>query len=267
MDVNEYIESGILELYIAGALSEEENAQVYVMLQKHPEILSELEKIESTISALSSSVAPKENQASFKDLLIRMIQEKNKPAKLVSIDRPKKNWTSYTGWAASILIAGSLALVLSNNTSLNESLELAQTETQQYETQLEQVKTKLERKQELLANIRDKNVIAIALQGQAIAPEAFAKVYWNKEDQKIFVDMKGLPDPPKGKVYQLWSLKLDPLTPTSLGTVDDFMANTNKVFTVDNPNDSQAFGITLEPAGGSKSPSLDQLYTLGVLNS
>ncbi len=34
-----------------------------------------------------------------------------------------------------------------------------------------------------------------------------------------------------------------------------------------NPNDSEAFGITLEPEGGSKMPSLDQLYTLGTVAS
>jgi anti-sigma-K factor RskA len=74
-----------------------------------------------------------------------------------------------------------------------------------------------------------------------------------------------LPTPPKGKVYQGWSLKLSPLTPTSLGTIDTFTASTNKIFTIENANKSEAFGITLEPIGGSKQPTLDQLYTLGAV--
>jgi len=56
------------------------------------------------------------------------------------------------------------------------------------------------------------------------------------------------------------------LSPTSLGTIDNFTADANKIFSIENPNQSQAFGITLEPEGGSKSPTLDQLYTLGAVS-
>ena len=39
MNSKEYIASGILELYVAGALSEKENEEVHAMMQKHPEAL------------------------------------------------------------------------------------------------------------------------------------------------------------------------------------------------------------------------------------
>jgi hypothetical protein len=42
---------------------------------------------------------------------------------------------------------------------------------------------------------------------------------------------------------------------------------TTKVFKVANAPDAEAFGITLEPAGGSVSPTLEQLYTLGKVPS
>ena len=67
-------------------------------------------------------------------------------------------------------------------------------------------------------------------------------------------------------VYQVWSLKLSPLTPTSLGTIDDFTTDANKIFEIENSNESEAFGITLEPAGGSATPTMEQLYTLGVVS-
>ena len=72
------------------------------------------------------------------------------------------------------------------------------------------------------------------------------------------------PEPPEGKVYQIWSLKLSPtLTPTSIGLLEDFKGNNEKLFAVSGTSDAEAFGITLEPAGGSKSPTMEQLYTLG----
>ena len=53
------------------------------------------------------------------------------------------------------------------------------------------------------------------------------------------------------------------LTPTSIGMLTNFKANRSKVFAVEKTEDAEAFGITLEPAGGSASPTMEQLYTLG----
>ena len=43
----------------------------------------------------------------------------------------------------------------------------------------------------------------------------------------------------------------------------DFSEENNKIFAVSNTGDAEAFGITLEPAGGSQSPTMEQLYALG----
>jgi anti-sigma-K factor RskA len=45
--------------------------------------------------------------------------------------------------------------------------------------------------------------------------------------------------------------------------LENFAADGLKVFNVSNTADADAFGITLEPAGGSTSPTMEQLYTLG----
>jgi anti-sigma-K factor RskA len=267
MDVKEYIESGILELYLMGSLSEEENAQVFAMIQKHPELLDEIQKIEKTLGTLASSVAPKENKPAFKNLLIKIIQDQEQESKVIAIDRPKNNWAKYSGWAAAVVVGSALVFSVFNTSDLNQQLEATKTERQQFEQQLEDAKSDLTAKETLLTAIRDKDIITVPLQGQTVSPDSYAKIYWNKNDNTIYVDVQGLPDPPAGKVYQLWSLKLNPLTPTSLGTIDDFVTDANKIFTIDNPNDSQAFGITLEPAGGSESPTLEQLYTLGAVSS
>jgi hypothetical protein len=48
------------------------------------------------------------------------------------------------------------------------------------------------------------------------------KVYWNQDTKVVYVDASGLPEPPEGMVYQVWALKLDPLTPTSIGLLENF---------------------------------------------
>jgi len=264
MDVNAYIESGILELYVAGALSEKESKEVYELMQKHPEILQEVLEIETTIIKLTAATSQKTSSN-----LLKRIKEKlnfgNNTSKVISIDKPKYNWFTYTGWAASLVLAAGLLWTLNQNQQLEDTIITAEIENAYLEEQIEAAKTNLAATNHLLDVLRDRAVISVPLDGQGNFANTYAKVYWDKTNNTIYLDAQGLPEPPEGKVYQMWSLTLNPLTPTSLGTIDDFITDDNKIFAIDNPNATEAFGITLEPEGGSETPTMEQLYTLGVV--
>lgn len=268
MDINAYIESGILELYVAGALSETENKEVSDMMLKHPEILQEVLEIEAAIIKLTAATAHGNNKyilSLIKDKLRLNKGNKEKETKVVTLVKPKYNWLTYTGWAAAIILGIGLFWTLNQNTELQSDLQTAEIQQSYLETQIADAKTDLEANKQLLSVLRDKDIIAVPLGGQGNFANTYAKVYWNKSSNQIYLDAQGLPAPPPGKVYQVWSLKMSPLTPTSLGTIDNFMQDDNKIFEIPNANESEAFGITLEPTGGSESPTMEQLYTLGVV--
>lgn len=262
MDIKTYIESGILELFVAGQLSEKENQDIYDLLNQHPELLQEVLEIEAAVVKLTAAVSPNTiNFDSFKGKL------NNTDSKVVELKPRKPSWISYTGWAASILLAGGLLWTLNQNTEIEQHLETVNLENQYLETQIEDARTDLAATKNLLNVIRDKDLITVPLGGQGDYASSYAKVYWNKADNTIYLDAEGLPNAPDGKVWQVWSLTLDPLTPTSLGVIEDFDIDENKIFTIVNANESQAFGITLELEGGSPTPTMDQLYTLGVVDN
>lgn len=259
METKEYIESGILELYVYGSLSETESEEVAAMAKKYPEINAEIIAIEKSIVSLSSSFSPfqsAENYAKIKEKLELKAPE-------VIPMTPKKNWSQYIGWAAAILLLFGIGfqynqLEQTNNDVVKATVEKAKIEKERNELALK--KAAIEKN---LAVIKDEQNTVVALGGQTVAPESSAKIYWNKETQVVYVDASGLPEPPKGMVYQVWALKLNPLTPTSIGLLDNFDKNDQRFFAVSNTADAEAFGITLEPAGGSLSPTMEQLYTLG----
>lgn len=265
MDVKEYIASGILELYVAGALSPEENLEVQHYAIQYPEIQKEIEAIENAVLELTEAASPKIPENSFAkikaelDDVIPFTPEASK-----SGGTP---WGSYLGWAASVLLALGLFWMYTENNKLKNEIELTNQEKQSLEDILSDTQAEITSKELLLQEIRDKDVSVIALGGQAVSPSSYAKAYWNKEEQKVIIDAQGLPEPPEGFTYQVWSLKLDPLTPTSIGLLDDFASQDNKLFTLENANESEAFGITLEPEGGSETPTLEQLYTLGAVGA
>jgi anti-sigma-K factor RskA len=263
MNIKEYIASGILELYVAGTLSEQENQEVYDAMQKHPEILQEVLNIETAIVKLTAATSPLDSFNSFQS--IKSTLGMDDATKVVSINKPKNNWMSYSGWAAALIIGAGLLWTLNQNKQLENNLTTAEIENTYLETQIEASKTSLANTKTLLDALRERDIISVPLDGQANFENSYAKVYWNKTNNTIYLDAQGLPEPPKGKVYQVWSLTLNPLAPTSLGTIDGFKTDDNKIFTITNTNASEAFAITLEPEGGSKTPTMEQLYTLGVI--
>ncbi|WP_318344410.1 anti-sigma factor [Flagellimonas baculiformis] len=262
MEVEKYIASGILELYVAGALTPEQNLEVHRYAEQYPEIKMEIEAIEAAILKLSRTTSPGLPTDGFKkieaelDDVITFVPPTSKK---------KTSWSSYLGWAASLLLAAGLLWVYTENNNLKSEIEVSNQEKQDLEETLSNIKEEAARQETFLEMLRDQDVTMIALGGQAVSPESYAKAYWDKSENKVVIDAQGLPEPPTGFTYQVWSLKLDPLTPTSIGLLDDFATTGDKLFTLENVNESEAFGITLEPEGGSESPTLEQLYTLGTV--
>ena len=262
MDIKKYIASGILELYVAGLLSEKENAEVYGYAQEYPEIKEEIEAIERTILELSKTASPGMGHSNFNSLKERL-------GKVIDLTTPKERktpWSSYIGWAASLLFAAGMLWMYLENDKLKSEIEVVNENNRLLEEQILGVRNQVADTETILNQLRDKNIVLVALGGQTASPESFAKAYWNAETQTVFIDAQGLPEPPPGYDYQVWSLKLNPLTPTSIGLLDDFASNDKQLFELPNPNESEAFGITLEPEGGSDSPTLEQLYTLGAVS-
>lgn len=268
MDIQKYINSGVLELYVFGNLSDTKSREVSALVAEHPELLEEVERIEKAMFVLSQAAAPKSPQ-SFDHMFRSMDGDKEvillSRKEEIGISRKRNNLITYLQVAAGVLMIGTIGYQIGRTHKLENKLVdiqekqiLLEDETRLAEEGLAEVST-------ILTLIRDRNIIKVPLAAQAVDPEAYASVFWNNTNDKAYVDVRGLPQPPLGKVYQVWSLTLKPLTPTSIGILDGYDSKGIQIFELNNPNASQAFGITLEPEGGSKTPTMDQLYTLGVV--
>ena len=262
--IEDYISSGILELYVYGALSESESREVTAMLREYPEVEKEVEEIEDALQKLATGIAPYNPEALLASLKSKLTMRT--PVKTINPESsPRTKWVTYMGWAASLVLLIGLFFLFQQNSSLRKSLTEAETKNSIIEQQIADIREDAKNTSQILTAIRDNNISRIPLQGQDVAPDAYATVYWNDSDDTAYIDALGLPEPPRGKVYQVWSLTMQPLTPTSIGILDDFDEDGNKIFTLSNANESEAFGITLEPEGGSQSPTMEQLYVLGTV--
>jgi len=262
-NIEELIVSGTLELYVTGSLSQREAMEVEDLLELHPEVKAEVEKIEAALIELSEG-EDKTVPPHVWEGILSAIQGVRK------LPPPKKEntWGSFMGWAAAVVFLGGIFWMLYQNNRLESQMELTTTENAVLKGKVSTTEEALASAEDLLDILRSKDYTEISLPGNpTVSAESFAKVFYNSKEKVAYVDVRGLPTPPNGQVYQVWSLLMNPLTPRSIGVLDAFEQNKTKVFKLENIPDPEAFGITLEPEGGSESPTLSQLYTLGMVST
>ncbi len=260
MDIKEIIESGKLELYVYGMLDATESKEIAAMAAIHPEINDEIISIEKGMISLSSSFSPNIPSRNY-DAIKQKLNLENP----LNTNPTQRNFANYLGWAASIIMLVGAAYFYSSFKNCADLQQNINKENAALRDSIQLLKTKNVQYNNAYAVVKDPKKTIVTLAGQQVAPLAKAKIYWSKNAQNVYVDATELPKPPLGKVYQVWALTLDPLTPTSIGLLSDFDQNEISFFELSNTTNVQAFGITLEPTGGSKSPTMAQLYTLGKI--
>ena len=108
--INDFLESGQLELYVLGSLSNEESKLVEGMIAQHPSVKQEYDRIQNEIESLATAHAvepPVELRAKIMDKLD------------TNLDQKQSNLPSNQNWAwilSGLLALTSLFFVIRNNT-------------------------------------------------------------------------------------------------------------------------------------------------------
>ena len=279
MDIEAYISSGILDLFAAGALTAAERKEVEQMAQQYPEVQAELNQINASLNqygALHAVTPPAHLKAKVLEAIsahalphIVANTDDNLNAKVIPFRKADQQAASTAfKWlvAASVtllLISNGVSLYFYNNWKKTEKrLQLAEISQNQYAQNIEQVQQRLNQNQQALALLSDPATQRIVLEGVAKSPASKVMVYWHRETKGVYLSVESLPVPPANQQYQLWAL-LDgkPIDAGMLNPGEETYA----VQPMKNIAQAQAFAITLEPKGGSSSPTLDQMYVMGTI--
>lgn len=123
------------------------------------------------------------------------------------------------------------------------------------------LQTKLETYENALGLMKNPLMSIIKMPGAPAspAPSSMATVYWNTQSKEVYLLINQLPMPVPDKQYQLWAI-VDG-HPVDAGVFDmDKNFSFVKLKTIPK---AEAFAITLEKKGGSKTPTMDALYVIG----
>ena len=276
MDIEKYISSGILETYALGDLTQEERIEVENMISRYPEIRAELALIEETLESVAfhTAVAPRNNlkaqilQKAFPDDTELPAGQREEDKKVISIHKESsekkaapQSFKYLLAAAVTFAVISTVAAAIfwSKWQDAENRISILALENTQIAQQFQQVNSRLEEVSQELAVYSGNNFNRIELEGLPSTPNANAIVFWNQKTGEVFLNPANLPATPADKQYQLWAI-VDG-QPVDMGLLtQERNGGLLKMKEVEN---AAAFAITLEPAGGSKNPTMDQMYVLG----
>ncbi|RSK44516.1 anti-sigma factor [Hymenobacter perfusus] len=297
MNIQDYIESGILEEYALGVLSEAERAEVERIAREHPDVARELKQVIGGLDvyAEAHAVTPpdgmRERVLAGWQQAIRATAEQEKtiqtadapvasPRMVVSpvsepVAAPAQQEAVVRQLPAAeapgrirLMIAASVALLMlsalgnyllySRLKETEANLQVAQTEQSRYAATQ---KAALNERDQQLSVLRNEAFRPVELKGTPKAPEALARVYYNTQTKAVFVDVRNLPALPEGKQYQLWAL--DNGKPVDAGVLASATAAGDSIQQMKDIASAQAFAVTVEDAGGAASPTLSTMTVVG----
>lgn len=257
MDIKAYIESGILEQYVLGKVTETERLEVEQYATQYPEIKAEIEAIEIALEefAMAQRVPPMPGGI---DKIMARIEEP--PA-------PKHFSTSNIGAIISLLLLAALAIYQFTK------LRVLEQENQESKLRIDNLIAERDlcntslRQLNIKTNLlRAEGNIPVAVKGLAEFEEAIVNVHWNRVSKESYLDIVKLPAPARGKQYQLWAIIEG--KPTDMGPLDRELTTDNFITITHFEEAVQAFAISEEPLGGSPDGNPSKVIMVGpVLGS
>jgi hypothetical protein len=219
VNVQEYIESGIIESYVMGLASEPERAEFERLCALNPELLAARKKFEERLEGYASEnavIPPPEVKVKVLEAIgkpVSRAETSSIPPKIVTMpnekEQPEKG-TAGTPFLLRLVAAASIILFLAMGylyyQTKQENKDLTDT-NDRLKTSLDTTKNVLDRIVKEQADVvSNPNVTVVNMVGTTVAPKSSANVYWDSASSNVYLVVKNMPKLPNDKQYQLWAL-------------------------------------------------------------
>jgi anti-sigma-K factor RskA len=273
MTAKEYIESGAIEACIMGLADEKDMKLQEVMEQMYPEVKEARMQMEVDMenAAMSQSVPVGEEVG--KGIMKTLQHEWREREPVILAETPvvpikapvDTSAPKPIRWFRSVVAASVLLLMASTLINFYYYSKFADYRTR-YKELLVQQNALLTRQSNLEAQLtvmKDPVMKQVKLEPASPDINSVATVYWNANTSEVYLMVNNMPKPASGKQYQLWAQVDGKMVDAGLLDMNaDNLLHKMKSF-----KDPQAFAITIEPAGGSPTPTYSTLQVIGKVTA
>jgi anti-sigma-K factor RskA len=260
VNLQDYIASGILELYALGELTGQERSEVEGNLARYPELREELARIEEAQENFLMNTAIKP-RAAVRESLFEKIETAKPEAKVVALQSTSAFWRFAAAASVSLaLIASYLAYDFhakwkDSENDLNDLLA----QNQRMASDYNQVNERLDKIETDLQIASDPAFKRIIMKGTDNSPQALASVYWNETSTEVYLSIQNMKELAQENQYQLWAI-IDG-KPVDAGVFDGDIPGLLKMKRI--PAGAVAFAVTIETRGGKETPNMPTMQVIG----
>ena len=252
MDINSYISSGIIEMYVMGLCNPEEKYELESLRHQYPQLNEAILQYEKDLeeNLLKNASLPGDE---VDEKILQSLHSLQTP--IIEINqnqlKPKK-----TGWLK--MVAAAAILLLFVSTVFNYSLYKKNNEQQLVLKEKENYSPLPVTDYNIL---KDRTITPVAMYG--VTPHNICRctMFWDKKTGKVYIMIHHLP-PSSQNNYQLWAMVDN--KPVSVGIINDKIRD--RFIEMQNmPEGATAFIVTLEKKGGSIIPTIEETYLGGKI--
>lgn len=276
--MNDHVDE-LLALYALSGLEPEETARVEAHLVDCSACRAEAEAQRWLVNLIAESIQPVEPPGLARARVLRRTHKTSIPSASPARPRLPAGWsrvaTVARQWAWPVLAGAAILGLVFWNLRLQDDIEFLET---QLDTQFEDQQQILnDYRQQALALyqqqadiqkstvgiITSPNTQEIALMGTESASQASGRVFVGQDRQMVVIVVKDLPPLKPGQAYQVWVITQAGPQPSLVFAVNNNGWGTTTVPVPTDQVDFTGFGISVEPEGGSQTPT--QVVMLGNL--
>ena len=254
MTAKEIRESGLLEQYAMGVLSDQEVKKVEGYLAQFPELQKDYQEIQQALQALATERSMKP-RPSLEDEIVKSVMENSKPQDGVKEDNvANSGGSSLWKWISGLLVVctlGALYFYWDTNTRLTETSE----ELNVLKTECDSISTSQQEALDLFDKLNAKENRILNFTPTNGYPETQLMFHFNPVEKQNYIQVQNLPAIADNQAFQLWSLKgnSDPIPLTVFKVGADF------IVPVAFEEGTGTYAITIEDESGALVPTLSRL--------
>lgn len=257
----------LLPAHALGALDVNDEREVAAHLETCVDCTAELATLGRVVSGIALDAAPVTPPPALKGRVLARI-ESERTGRAMAMERmpvARPAAPAQPVWVQGFVLAASLMLAVGASLyawSLRSELRVLRSdvaamseEAAKLRGELATLRTNWVEATKAMDVLRAPDMLKVDLKGQAGAEGASGRAFWSRTAGLTFT-ADNLPALPEGRVYQLWTIKGTVATGAGLFTPDARGAASVTTPVPAGAGAPDAFGVTVEPAGGSATPTM-----------
>lgn len=252
--IKHIIESGLMESYLLGECSPEQEQEIDALLENSEELQRYLSELEDGLWAMTETVAV-EPPAELKD---RIKASLGKTSSRENLERPSANsralsWT-VVALASALIIA--LLLFVSGwvrNMELSRDKQRVELLLLQHEDHMEDLNAMIDTMQAQLQLLMNENTRRYPISAQTNNGNLQLMAYWNTKLSSSLLKIVELPEIPEDQCLQMWADVDGKMISVGI------LANSTGLMPINYLDNAESLNVTVEKAGGAEHPTVANL--------